>query len=275
MTGGARDDYIRRSCLGYQIRVLRKYNQEPLIKLVCEGPGRREGLFTPVNSSENSRVFYFEWEGKGFYLKQYLRRNRLEYLKEIFRGSRSERTRKSHTMMAQYGFAAPCIVMTGRNGDIDFAVSESIASFLNLRRYVEKLGRELPAAAFRNRKNQLLRDLGHTVGSLHQQGISHGDLRWGNIHVDDTAEDRFRFWFIDNERTVRHIFPARRSRLKNLVQLNIIPHHLATRLDCYRFFHAYLEENPGDLPQKHQLVQKVIKKTTLRLKQKQKETHHI
>ncbi|HPY78361.1 MAG TPA: hypothetical protein PLQ45_10980, partial [Anaerohalosphaeraceae bacterium] len=137
MTGGDTGDYIRRFCLGYQIRILRKYNQELLVKLVCEGPGRREGLFTPVNSSENSRVFYFEWQGKGFYLKQYLRRNWLEYLKEIFRGSRSERTRKNHAMLAQYGFAAPCIVMTGWNGDIDFAVSESIASFLNLRRYVE------------------------------------------------------------------------------------------------------------------------------------------
>ncbi len=229
-----------------------------------------EGVFTAVNSSENSRVFYFEWQGKGFYLKQYLRRNWLEYLKEIFRGSRSERTWKNHAMLAQYGFAAPCIVMTGRNGDIDFAVSESIASFLNLRRYVEKLGRELPAAAFRCRKKQLMRDLGHTVGSLHQKRISHGDLRWGNIHVDDTEKDRFHFWFIDNERTVRHVFPAPRSRLKNLVQLNIIPHHLASSRDCYRFFRAYLEENPVDLPQKHQLAQQVIQKTMLRLKQKQK-----
>ncbi|OPZ99371.1 MAG: 3-deoxy-D-manno-octulosonic-acid kinase [Planctomycetes bacterium ADurb.Bin412] len=272
MTGGDTGDYIRRFCLGYQIRILRKYNQELLVKLVCEGPGRREGLFTPVNSSENSRVFYFEWQGKGFYLKQYLRRNWLEYLKEIFRGSRSERTRKNHAMLAQYGFAAPCIVMTGWNGDIDFAVSESIASFLNLRRYVEKLGRELPAAEFCHRKKQLTRDLGHTVGSLHQKRISHGDLRWGNIHVDDTEEDRFRFWFIDNERTIRHVFPAQRIRVKNLVQLNIIPHHLASGRDCYRFFHAYLEENPGDLSHKHQLSQKIIQKTRLRLQQKQKGT---
>jgi len=272
MTGGETDDYIRRSCLGYRIRVLGKYNQEPLVKLVCEGPGRVEGVFTPVNSSENSRVFYFAWEGERFYLKQYLHRNRLEYLKEIFRGSRSERTRKNHALLAAYGFAAPRIVMTGGNGNIDFAVSESIASYLNLRRYVEKLERELPAAEFFRRKKQLMSDLGHTVGAMHRKGITHGDLRWGNIHVDDTEEDRFRFWFIDNERTVRHVFPARRSRLKNLVQLNIIPHHLASGRDCYRFFRAYLEENAGDIPQKHQILQQVLQKTTRRLKQKQKGT---
>lgn len=218
-------------------------------------------------------VFYFEWQGKGYFLKQYLGRHWLESLKSILRGNRSERTLRNHVMLAANGFNAPRVILTGRKGNLNFSVTESIAHFLNLRRYLEKIASEQTAAEFQIRKHRLIADLGRTVGQMHARAISHGDLRWGNIHVDDSREDSFQLQLIDNERTVRHLALPERMRLKNLVQLNIISHGLVSVQDRYRFFSAYLKENPCQVPHKRSLLKKVIHRTGQRIKNKQQRSN--
>jgi len=45
-----------------------------------------------------------------------------------------------------------------------------------------------------------LRKLGEEVAALHMVGFAHGDLHMSNILLEKNP-NRFRFFFIDNERT--------------------------------------------------------------------------
>jgi hypothetical protein len=115
-------------------------------------------------------------------------------------------------------------------------------------------------------KRRLITSFGETVGRMHADGIFHGDLGLDNVLVRE-EEGRWRFFFIDNERTkkVRRL-PAG-MRLKNLVQINMFRRGI-NNTDRMRFFKAYLSENLQLESRCSDWAQKVIKKTNLRLQRK-------
>jgi predicted unusual protein kinase regulating ubiquinone biosynthesis (AarF/ABC1/UbiB family) len=104
---------------------------------------------------------------------------------------------------------------------------------------------------------------------MHALGIFHGDLRWGNILVDNSGSKRIRFAFIDNERTKHFSWLPNRYRLKNLVQLNMVQAGLnVSNADRMRFFKSYLAHNQNLIPQREKWIRRILEKTAWRFARK-------
>jgi serine/threonine protein kinase len=126
----------------------------------------------------------------------------------------------------------------------------------------------LPPGPLRSAQQRvLLRRLGETVGHMHRLGISHGDLRCGNIHVTRCSGE-LQFVFLDNERTVRYRRLPARLRLKNLVQLNMHRADVISSTDRWRFWRAYLQQNPDLQDQARVWGRRVARKTAWRLQRR-------
>jgi hypothetical protein len=197
-----------------------------------------------------------------------LHRNRLDPIKEIFRGTRAERAFRGHQLLRKNGLGAPEIVAVGKKGPQSFIVSDAVRNGRGLGQYFREayilpLSNEAIA-----KKRRVVRKLGHTVGRLHALGMFHGDLRWGNIIVDESNPFRLLFLFLDNERTAHYRRLPYRKRLKNLVQLNMDSSPIVNRTDRLRFIQAYLEENPDLVPKQRLWIRRIIKKTAKRLAKK-------
>lgn len=202
-----------------------------------------------MDSSRNATAWRFRCNDKWYLFKKYLERGAFENVKSIFAGTRAKKAWINGNILSEHGFLTPRLYVLGEKGSRffpsgNFLVSEFLtdvsASFVFLRdRFRPPLtSREL------DRKRAFLRALGHLIGRMHGKGIFHGDLRPGNILVED-QEGNPRFYFIDNERN--RYFPRGipdRYRLKNLVQINMIVYPPVTFTDRLRFFQGYLEENP-------------------------------
>ena len=115
-------------------------------------------------------------------------------------------------------------------------------------------------------RRQLLHVLGEAVGRMHRAGIVHGDLRPGNI-LARKSDGRWEVFFIDNERTKKWPFLPNRLRLKNLVQINMLPSDVS-KTDRLRFFHAYLLLNPSVRPRYKEWARKAMSITRRRFQQK-------
>ena len=123
-----------------------------------------------------------------------------------------------------------------------------------------------------SKKRVLIGQFCHTVGRLHKLGISHGDLRLGNIIVDVSDPCQLRYVFLDNERTAHYRKLPKRKRLKNIVQINMYLDSIATKTDRLRFFQSYLKENPELIPLKKQWLARIIHKTEKRIARRAR--HH-
>jgi hypothetical protein len=97
-------------------------------------------------------------------------------------------------------------------------------------------------------------------------GIVHGDLRPGNVLARQTA-GRWEFFFIDNERTRKCRFLSRHLRLKNLVQINMLPAGL-TRTDRMRFFQSYMLANPSVCVSYRRWAERIMARTRRRFRRK-------
>jgi tRNA A-37 threonylcarbamoyl transferase component Bud32 len=218
----------------------------------------------PINSSNFARVFRFEYRGERFYYKLFLSRNWLESLKRMFRRSRAERAFNGHLLLQENGFYAPCVNVIGVKGGSNFIVSQAVKG-VNINQLFRQMA-VYPRSKEENPcKRILIQQLGHTIGRLHKLGISHGDLRLGNIIVDFLEPHQPRCIFLDNERTVHYRNLPKRKRLKNIVQINITLDSIATKTDRMRLFHSYLQENPELIPMKKQWLARIIHKTQKRI----------
>jgi serine/threonine protein kinase len=99
---------------------------------------------------------------------------------------------------------------------------------------------------------------------MHAKGIFHGDLRLGNI-LTRREGNRWRFFFLDNERTKKFDSLPFKLRVKNLVQANMVRKGNISYTDRMRFFREYCAENKISKKQSKSLTEKVIEKTNWRL----------
>ena len=116
-------------------------------------------------------------------------------------------------------------------------------------------------------RHRFLRELGETIGRMHEAGIFHGDLRAGNILVKE-AGPYWKFYLLDNERTKKFNTLPRKLRVKNLVQINMLPSKLINRTDRMRFFKSYLKAHKTPISKPKQLVRNAAEKTIIRLSKK-------
>ncbi len=265
-------DKIRRNnCTLFVNKNFRNDNFEQAL-LAGEKTLQERYQLTPVFSSDTSRVHKFTVRfadvERGVYIKQYLCRSALDFIKHLVRASRARRAFKATLMLEKNGFEAPVVV----------AMGECKSDFFNRRNFLVTLEAEntKPIYQFipegqKNRtkeqlrdKRKLIRAFGRTVGRMHARGIFHGDLKVVNV-LAKQEKSGWRFFFIDNERTKKFYILPSWLRLKNLVQVNIPPRETIGRTDQMRFFKAYMSENPKIQDNWKRWAKKAITKTNRRL----------
>jgi len=234
--------------------------------------------FAAVKASAFARVHTGQVTLQGFtykiFVKQYLYRSLSDRIKHIVRPSRALRSLKASMLLSARGFLCPTIVGVGLLRPwrskipiirhlpfcrISSSVTLAIPDAVPLHTYFW-------AQTRLSRKWAFLQALGHEIGRLHQEGFFHGDLRTGNIMVQERGSD-WRFWFLDNERT-RHVGSLSEAMLaRNLMQLHLFIDRL-THTDRMRFLKAYQEHVNMSRAQQRSLVAGVMAKTRDRVAKK-------
>jgi serine/threonine protein kinase len=227
---------------------------------------------TTVPSSKFTRIYKFivrfDSGDKVVYFKQYLYRSVWDFIKDFVRASRAERAFKATEMLGENGFDTPAIIAMGKfryslYHTTNFLVTLETEDAKQIYQFISDSKLET-----QNRR-KLIRAFGQTVGRMHAKGIFHGDLRLGNI-LARQEKDCWRFFFLDNERTRKFYHLPGRLRLKNLVQVNMLPPATISNTDRMRFFREYWAQNEKSETSKAALIKKVLKKTRRRLDKKEK-----
>ncbi len=246
---------------------------------------------TAIRSSKFARVYKFTVRfddvDKGVYFKQYFYRSIWDFIKDFVRADRAERDFKATEMLGENGFDTPTIIAIGKSRyglrhTTNFLVTLEIENAKQIYKFIserpENLTTGQPSAdpnlqknhkMATRRKRELIRAFGQTIGRMHAKGIFHGDLRLGNI-LARQEKNRWRFFFLDNERTRKFYRLPARLRLKNLVQVNMLPPATMSNTDRMRFFREYWTQNEKAKTKKVKLIEKVLKKTHQRLSKKEK-----
>lgn len=240
--------------------------------LAVAGPG--SVALEPVDASPHARVFKGQVVVNGtqydIFLKQYLYRSIKDKLKHLVRPGRAMRNHTASILLTRHGFLCPRVIATacyrpwalGLPGLRDLpccsassTVSLEVTHTASLEPYFYGLKNT-------TRKNAFLHALGLEVGRLHRANIFHGDLRTGNVLVQE-EQDTWRFWLLDNERTRRFMRLPRRQRVRNLVQIHLFVKQLS-HTDRWRFFKTYCEAACIGGAHKKTLARQVIRKTRQR-----------
>lgn len=228
------------------------------------------GPFEEVVASRFARVHKGTVSFKGIahnlYVKQFLYRSTVDFLKHIFRPSRAMRSMNASQVLAKANLLSPEVIAMGHK-----KIGPFVAKSFLITASVEDaptLSSQISKAFTIKSKRKFTRQLGETIGTMHAVNISHGDLRTGNILVKPN-EDDWDFFFLDNERTLQFKTLPDKLRFKNLVQVNMLTDKNLTNTDRMRFYKSYLKKNEGKIQNTKQLAKKVIVRTAERLKNKQ------
>lgn len=228
---------IQRHIEGWKVQAVPLLLDDEILKACCLAPEGTAECFHPVNSSKNTMVFRFTWQGRDYYLKHYLFMNWRRYF--------SLRRKVEHLpriadQLRQSGFHTPAIVCIAFRGRRMFSVSEAVEADCSVKDlYLENPEAEALDAA------RLRTCFGREIGRLHASGFVHGDLRWGNILVKGCDTDAPEFIYLDNDRTRRYGRLPARARIRNLVQIHF-PEILNANppSDWKEFWSGYCATNP-------------------------------
>jgi tRNA A-37 threonylcarbamoyl transferase component Bud32 len=269
------DDFDKTGVGDWAIRIHKDFPKQSIAGLlsVNDPEAEGEGPFARVPSSDYTRVFKCHLSANGqsptLYMKQYLYRSRLDFVKHLLRASRAKRAFQASLMLRKNGFDAPDVIGLFERCFGPFAldnmlVTKEVENATPMPQRLREMCRRSDAEALVH-KRALIRAFAETIGQMHARGIFHGDLRLGNVLVVKEQEN-WRFYFIDNERTRKcHRLPAR-LRLKNLLQVNMFYANDITNTDRMRFFRAYLSMSSYAEIHYRRWARKVIAKTNRRLR---------
>lgn len=232
------------------------------------------GPFEEITASEFAKTYkcYIGFSGRSqaVYIKHYLHRSWLDFAKHIFRKGRAQRAFDASLMLNNNSLNAPEVIALGRRGFgsivlKSFLVTKEITDGKPIYQYInDNLNGSINWPP--HIRHQFARQLGDVIGRMHSAYIFHGDLRAGNVFAT-SEKGNWIFSLIDNERTRKFLYLPFRLRLKNLVQINMMPTGIS-RADRMRFFKEYIKHNPQFKNKQKSLLKKVIAKTAHRLKGK-------
>jgi tRNA A-37 threonylcarbamoyl transferase component Bud32 len=223
-------------------------------------------------SSKMARIWTATASFKGrdieIFIKEHLHRSVIDFIKHLFRNSRARRALKASLMLRRNGLDCPepLALLEKYRGPFctnSILITEGITESVNLNKYLNKLKAENITRAEAEKK-VIIRELGSYVGKMHELGIFHGDLRTGNILVQND-KGFWRFFMVDNERTRQFSVIPRRLIIKNLVQLNMFRTGISN-IDRIRFIRAYNGQMQLTDDEIRRLCKSVIQKTDKRLK---------
>lgn len=209
------------------------------------------GPFERIAASKFARVYKgainFKDRKYNVYIKQYLCRSPVDFLKHLVRLSRAERSFNAAMMLAEHGLSSPEVIVMGclRFGPVTFK-NFLITSDLENAKPVYIL---LTESLNNTDKRAFLAALGTTIGKMHAANIFHGDLRPGNV-LAERKDDKWQFHFLDNERTRKFQSLPDRRRLKNLTQINMLANTILAKTDRMRFYKSYIKQTPNLTPRR-------------------------
>lgn len=237
------------------------------------------GPFKPVQCSRFARVS--EWTagfggtGHDLFIKEYLYRSAWDFIKHLLRPSRAMRAFKASIMLTENALLSPEVVAVGqlKYGPIclkNFIVTRKIKAANSLYDCLDENG-HLSSPQALSEKRRFVRQLGTVIGRMHAANIVHGDLRPGNIFAAKN-KNGWNFFLLDNERTGKVWKVPHHLRLKNLVQMNMLPQSMGSMTDRMRFYRAYLQQNPNLQTAYKVLAKQVAKRTQQRLNENEQRT---
>lgn len=274
------DDYIRRRIKGWDVFVRMGYSLVDAEAIISaeDNPCADKNRFARVFSSSFTRVYRstanYQGAQRGVYLKNYLFSGFFDFIKSFFRMSRAKSSFNASLLLRRNSFNAPepFVLLEKTAGPFrtdSILVTEEIENSVQLYKYFQDLAGKNNFDSVRE-KRRIISKLGELVGRLHRCGISHGDLRLGNILLRKNAGE-MEFFLIDNERTRKYRKLRLRLQLKNIVQVNMFRHSI-TSTDRMRFLRSYARQLNLDKNQIRRLCWKILLKTANRLHTR--ETHH-
>jgi tRNA A-37 threonylcarbamoyl transferase component Bud32 len=239
---------------------------------------QEQNKFIEVPSSEYTNVFKCDVCINGtnhpLYLKQYLCRSVWDFFKCFFRPSPAKRSFDASITLQNNGLDAPVVIGLFERRVGPFLIDSLLLTkeVKNAKSIVQCLAdmSRTPSKDTLLRRRNLIECFGETVGQMHTKGIFPGDLRLGNVLVQQ-KERAWRFFFLDNERTKKVQRLPARLRLKNLVQINMFQENI-TDTDRMRFFRKYCTQSIQSKRARKALAKRVLKKTEQRLENKKKPT---
>lgn len=256
---------------GWSLLIRRGFHPEDALAIVDGGVCRDEKRYVRQTSSKMTRVWAstarYRSKAINVYIKLHLQRSAIDFIKHLFLAGRGRRAFKASIMLRRNGMDCPepLALLEKRFGPFrtdNILVTEGIPDCVQLHTHLQRLAAEGTARA-ETEKRTIIRELGEYVGKMHRLGIFHGDLRLGNILLQND-NGRWRFHLIDNERTRKLPSLPRRLATKNLVQLNIFRVGISNT-DRMRFLNAYAEQvKPAD-DEIRPLCKRIIKTTRKRL----------
>jgi len=275
-SGKLPDDFDKMQMDNWIIHIHKSFPKNDIRNLVSVSDSHAEGRdqFVRVPSSDYTRVFKldvcFDGTNRSLYLKKYLRRSTLDFVKHLFRPSRARRAFNATLMLHKNGFDAPAVIglFERRPGPFctdNLLLTEEVENARSMPQLLTDICQNSGRDTFVS-KRALIEAFAGTIGQMHARGIFHGDLRLGNVLVV-REEQKWRFFFIDNERTKKLYHLPARLRLKNLVQINMFRNGI-TNTDRLRFFKAYINANPCVQVRYIRWLRKIIAKTNHRLRKK-------
>jgi tRNA A-37 threonylcarbamoyl transferase component Bud32 len=229
----------------WSIMLRRGFNREDALAIVNGGFCRDEKRYVRVTSSNTALVYTSTAHHRNMvipvYVKLHLPRSVVDFLKHLLRAGRGRRAFMASLMLRRSGLDCPepLALFEKRLGPFrtdSILVTEGIPDCHQLHTRLRSLAMD-GARRARIEKRTIIRELGACIGRMHGAGIFHGDLRTGNVLLQNDG-GHWRFHLIDNERT--RCFPVlpRRRAIKNIVQLNMFRIGISNS-DRMRFLKVY------------------------------------
>jgi len=267
------DGFVKMRMDNWIILIRKDFPKHDIRNMVAENDSSADDQdhFVRVTSSKYTCVYKcnvsLEGVARPLYLKKYLCRSALDFVKHLFRPSRAKRAFNATLMLHKNGFDAPAVMglFEQRTGPFcinNLLLTEGIENSKSMSQLLTDICQNSGGDTFID-KRALIEAFGMTIGQMHAEGIFHGDLRLGNVLVV-SQERKWRFYFIDNERTKKFYNLPDRLRLKNLVQINMFRSGI-TNTNRLRFFKAYMEHNPAVADNRQGWAEKILKRTSWRL----------
>jgi hypothetical protein len=232
-----------------------------------------------IPSSDFTRVYRFTVDVNGVerevYLKHFLSRRRLDFIKSAFQGSRAKRAFKAELILSKEHFNVPEAVAMAEYRTwffhtISFLMTFGVEDAKSFFQCLCELRKHLTQEQLGDWR-EMIRAFGRTIGRMHACNIFHGDLRLNNVLLRREGDNQ-RFFFLDNERTRKFKRIPLRCRVKNLVQLNMTPADIVSRTDRMRFFREYCAQTGIGKEEGKSLTAMILRKTRQRI-EKRKRRH--
>ncbi len=234
-----------------------------------------------VKDTETTTVARLEIAGieTPLFIKRYNRKDWWERTKNLFRRSRAIRVWRSAFALEILGIPTPetVCVLEHRKGPLlleSFILTRWVDQGMGLDEFYRlRYGGQVQSITQKKEKRLLEREVAGLFRTLHQNRISHGDLKGRNVLLDPSQGAPFSPQFVDLDAMTIHPLRFRRSRVNDLSRLLFSLYPLASTMSQVRFFRDYSQGNSALWAQRHRWWNAIRKRTLRKLREKQLTIH--